>query len=413
MIEKWFSFFPRFIAKRINSQEGSSFARLISNIAVGSIGIGMATVILSSVIFNGFKDTIQEKIFSFSGHIQLSKYNREDAYEAVPVSLGAEIYSKAEDLPEIESIHHYTYKAGLLKTDDEVLGVVFKGVGSDFDSTRFYKNLVAGQGLDFQSERKRYSTETLISQEVSDRLRLGVGDKVVMYFVQDPPKYRKLTVKGIYETGIEDFDELFILGDYRLVQKINNWEDTLVGGFELFAADFDQLHDAYQAVIVHKDYYLDASVVTRKYGHLFDWFFMVSQNVKAILAIILSVASFNIISVMLITIIERTGMIGTLKALGATNKQLRQVFLLRGLRIGLKGLLWGNGLGIGLALLQQHFQLLPLDPENYYMDAVPILFNWVNIGLFNVVALLLVLLILLIPTFVVGSISPIRAIKFD
>lgn len=412
-MDKWFSLFPRFIAQRINSDQGSSFARLISKIAVGSISIGIATVILSSVIFNGFKDTIQEKIFSFSGHIQLSKYNRDDAYEVVPVSLDAEIYRTAEDLPEIRSIHHYTYKAGLLKTEDEVMGVVFKGVGADFDTVRFYKNLIEGQGLDLNPERKKYSTEVLISDQVANKLSLKVGDKVVMYFVQDPPKYRKLSVRGIYKTGIEDFDELFLLGDYKLVQKINNWPDSLVGGFELFASDFDQLYEAYQSIIVHKDYYLDASVVTRKYGHLFDWFFMVSQNVKAILAIILSVASFNIISVMLITIIERTEMIGTLKALGATNGQLRSIFLMRGIRIGARGLLWGNGLGIGLAWLQQHFQLIPLDPENYYMDAVPILFDWTNILLFNGVAIALILLILMIPTFIVGNISPIRAIKFD
>ncbi len=412
MKNKLFPFFPNFIAGRINSHQGTAFAQLIARIAIGSIGIGMTTVILSSVIFNGFRDTIQEKIFSFSGHIQLSKYNRDNTYEAMPVSLEAEIYQSADSLPEIAHIQHYTHKAGLLKTDDEVMGVVFKGVGEDFDTTRFYKNLAQGQGLLIDTA-KRYSTEVLISQKKADRMELEVGDDVVMYFVQDPPKYRKIQVRGIYNTGIEDFDELFILGDYRLTQRINNWSDSLVGGFELFATDFDRLLEAYQEVVVHKDYFLDVSLVTRKYGHLFDWFFMVSQHVQAILAIILSVASFNIISVMLIMIIERTEMIGTLKALGATNGQLQRVFLLRGLKIGLRGILWGNGLGIGLALLQQQFQLIPLDPENYYMDAVPILFDWGTILAFNVAALLLVLVILLLPTFIVANISPIKAIKFD
>lgn len=411
-MKQFIPYFPRFIAQRISSHEGTSFSRLIMRIAIGSVAIGMATVILSFVIFAGFKHTIQEKIFSFSGHIQLAKYTEGDSYEAPPVSLSASIYQNTSELKELDHIQRYSYKAGLLKTEEDVMGLVFKGIGTDFDTQRFDKNMLEGQGLQLSNTGK-YSTDILISKRVANKMQLKLNDEVAMYFVQDPPKFRKLTVTGIYNTGIEDFDDLFIMGDHRLVQRLNNWEDSLVGGFELFISDFDRLSEAYEEIVIHKDYYLNVDVVTRKYGHLFDWFLMVNQHVKAILAIILSVASFNVISVMLITIIERTEMIGTLKALGATNKQLRQVFLLKGVRIAGKGLLLGNAIGIGLSLLQRQFQVIPLDPENYYMNAVPILLDWSSIILFNLIALVMVVLILLIPTFIIGNISPIKAIKFD
>jgi lipoprotein-releasing system permease protein len=403
--------FPQFIAQRIGSQRGSAFARFIARIAIGSVAIGMAAAILSSAIFQGFRHTIQEKIFSFSGHVQLSKYNREDAYEVQPVPVHADIYRQAGEIEEVAHIQRVIYKAGLLKTDDEVMGLVFKGVGTDFDTLRFYHNLVEGRGLDLPDSG--YSSQVLLSRRVAEKMRIGVGSKVLMYFVQDPPKYRMLEVCGLYDTGIEDFDDLLLLGDYRLLQRINNWGDSLVGGFEVFGHGFEAMPDLMQALLVHKDYYLDATPVTDKYGHLFDWFFMINQHIKAILAIILSVAAFNIISVVLIMIIERTEMIGTLKALGASSRQLRRIFLLRGFRIAAQGLLWGNGLGIGLAALQQHTRLLPLDPANYYMDAVPVLFHWPSILLFNAVAILLVLGILLVPTFIIARISPIKAIKFD
>jgi lipoprotein-releasing system permease protein len=363
--------FSYFIAQRISSREGSAFYALIVRTAIGCIALGMATIILSDIIFNGFKHTIQEKIFSFSGHIQLAKYAQDNSFEVAPVPITADVYKAAKQMPEIQHIQVCSYKAGLLKTDQEVMGVVFKGVGSDFDTTRFYKNLVEGKGLELNDSS--YSKGILISKRMANRLQLSVGDKAVMYFVQDPPKYRPIEILGFYDTGIEDFDDLFLIGDHRMVQKLNNWEDSLVGGFEVFVNDFSKLDDTYQLLLAQKDYFLDAEMVTYKYRHLFDWFIMINQHVNAILAIILAVASFNVVSIVLILIIERTQMIGTLKALGATNGQLQRLFLYKGFQIMVQGLALGNAFAISIGLLQKHFRLIPLDAENYYMDAVPIL----------------------------------------
>lgn len=405
--------FSFFISQRLRSKEGSSFSALITKVAIGSVALSLAAMILTSIIFSGFTDTIQEKIFSFAGHIQVNQYMEANGFEEMPVSLNSHLYQNQEAFPDIAHIQRFSHKAGILKTKEEVAGVIVKGVGEDFDTTRFHRNLVAGRFIDYTGDT--YSKEILISRRSSDKLELDLGDKATIYFVQDPPKYRRVTVVGVYETGIEDFDELFVMGDIRMVQRLNHWSDSLAGGFEIFVKNFDKLDDAFERINKEIDYNLYPTKVNGndKFTHLFDWFVVIKQNASIFLSIILGVAVINILTIILIMILERTEMIGTLKGLGATDWQIQKVFVFNGFRLIGQGLLLGNLIGVGFGVLQQNFQLIPLDPQNYYMDSVPVMFDWVVIVGFNLLAFVVIAAIIFIPTLVITRIDPVKSIKFD
>ncbi|MBX2844524.1 MAG: FtsX-like permease family protein [Flammeovirgaceae bacterium] len=403
--------FPYFISKRIRSGTQNSFSSLIARIAIGSIAIGIAVMILSFAIFDGFKNTIQEKIFSFSGHIKTNKWVESNSYEETPVSTNLYLYQNALEIEGIKHIQVYSQKACILKTEDESSGAVMKGVGTDFDLELFQKNIIEGEFLDLSGSS--YSKDIIVSSITANRLELSLEDELIVYFVQDPPRIRKLNIKGIYETGIEDFDQMMVIGDNRLIQRLNNWDSTQVGGFELFIEDFDKLEEVSDKVWDEMDVGLQIELVTNKYVQFFDWFIMLNRNVFVVLVVILFVACFNIVSITLIMITERTNMIGTLKALGTTDKNIRKIFMYNGGRMIVKGLIIGNILGIGFGLIQQYFQLIPLDPANYYMSAVPIEFNWAIVVVLNILMTLMILIILMIPTIIISRIDPIKSIKFD
>ncbi|MEN7548607.1 FtsX-like permease family protein [Rapidithrix thailandica] len=404
--------FSFFISKRLRSKGGTDFSSLITKIAIGSVAIGLAVMIASALIFKGFKQVIQDKIFANAGHIQVNRFDLNKSYEEMPISTESEIYQNSQAIDDnIASVQRYSRKAALLKSNEEVMGVMLKGVYTDFDTLRFKKNIVEGRWLDFSDST--YSNEILISQKIANKMFLHVGDEVIMAFIQDPPRLRKLQVKGIYHTGIEDFDNLLILGDVRLIQRLNNWPDTLVGGFEVFLKDFDKLDESYEHIYNTIDYDLYPEKVTDTYVHFFDWFVILNRNVLIVSIIILVVASFNIISIMIIMIMERTPMIGTLKALGANNWQVQKIFIFNGIRLIAKGLFWGNIIGLGFGFLQHQFRLIPLDPENYYMEVVPVYFDWTLVILMNLLITLVVSIVLVFPTMIISRVEPIKAIKFD
>jgi lipoprotein-releasing system permease protein len=285
-------------------------------------------------------------------------------------------------------------------------------VGTDFDSTRFKRNISQGSFIRYDSSG--YSTDVLISQKIANTLLLDTGDNVRMYFI-DPPnnRIRKLHVRGIYDTGIEEFDDQVILGDIRLIQRLNDWPDSLVGGFEVFLKSSGQADQAEEALQDELDYSLFVEKVSDKYVQIFEWLNLINNNVVVFLALILFVACFNITSILLILIMERTQMIGILKALGAKNRQIRRIFTYNGLLLVVKGMLIGNVIGIGFGLLQSYFKIIPLDPENYYMSFVPIQWDFLTIVLLNLLTFVVVALVLGIPTVVILRIDPIKAIRFD
>jgi len=384
---------------------------MIHKIAIASIGIGLGIMIISFLILKGFQLKIQEKIISFGGHLQVTKFTLSRSYEEDPISKNLALYNDYSDYEYINHIQEFANKAGLLKANEEVMGVVLKGVSNSFDLSKFSQNIVDGKFPDLTQGKT--VNEIMVSQNIADKLNLEIGDDARLYFIQNPPRVRKLTISGIYETGMEDFDEKIILGDIRLVQSINNWPDSLVGGFEIFLNDFnkaDYYQDQLEDIVGYENY---IEKISDKFAEIFDWLSLLNRNVVIFLSLTLFVACFNMVSILLILIMERTQMIGVFKALGAANKLIRRIFVYNGMRLIAKGILLGNIIGIGFGMLQDKFHFLTLDPKSYYMEFVPIEWNWGIIILLNILTFIMVSLVLTIPTMIISTISPIKSIRFD
>ena len=373
-----------------------------------SIALGLAVMILSFLIMLGFQNTIKKKVYDFTGHLQVTQYMAGNTYNERPSS---DFYDSLDDKTGIARVQSYGYKYGLLQNEEGVEGIIFKGVGVDFDVENFREYIISGRFLEFDSAKT--SLEVVVSKKEAERMNLAIGGTVIMHFIQDPPRTRRLKIVGVYETGMEDFDDKLLIGDISLVRQLNNWQDNQAGGYEVFVsnmADIDKVHSSLFDQIGYNNFIQKSS---QRYIQIFEWLSLINNNVNILIFMVLLVASFNMISIVLILILERTPMIGTLKALGATDQFIRRIFVYSGVRLIIMGLLIGNILGIGLAALQYYFKLIPLDPNNYYMSYVPIEFNWpIIIGL-NILIFLIVSAVLYIPTLFISRIQPIKAIRFD
>jgi len=400
-----------FISSRISKPAQNTFSSTIHKIGIASVSISLATMILSFSILLGFRGIIQEKIISFGSHLNITKFTLTSSFLESPVSTNREVYTNPQEFPFIEHIQAYSHKPGLLKTNEDVLGAFLKGVGPDFNLERFRENMTEGDFIHYNEEGP--SNDVVISKIISNKLKVGVGDDLTVHFFQNPPRVRRLKISGIYETWIEEFDEKVILVDIKLIQRLNNWPDSLVGGFEVFIKDFNQINHDEEVLYENIDSDLYVEKITDQYQQVFEWLGLIKQNMMIFLVLVLFVASFNMISIIIILIMERTPMIGILKAMGSPDRQIRGIFAYNGWKLILWGLLIGNSLGIGLGLLQQKFHLIPLDPENYYMSYVPIAWNWPLILGLNVIVSLIILLVLFIPTAIISRIEPIRSIRFD
>lgn len=397
---------PYFISQRISTKKAGTFSSTIQKVAVFSVGIGLAVMIIAFAIMMGFKNTIKNKIYSFSGHVQITKYVNSNSYNENPLK-----YPEDLTLDEIANVVPFAFKAGLIETDQEVEGVVFKGIGSSFDTATFKQYLKQGRFVKFKEDG--YSTEVVISTYEADKLNLELGSEIVMHFFQEPVRVRKLTIVGIYETGMEDFDRKILLGDIDLARRLNNWAPEFAGGYEIYLQNVDQIDASQQKLYDKYGYDLYVQKTSSKFLQVFEWLSLIDNNVNILLFMVLFVASFNMISIILIMILERTPMIGTLKALGATNGLIRKIFVYNGMQMIIRGLLIGNLFGLGIALVQWKFQLITLDPSNYYMSFVPIEFNFWVVILLNLLVLGLVSAILILPTMFVARVEPMKAIKFD
>ena len=402
----------RFISKRISGELQESFSSTIHKIAVGSIMLGLAAAIVSFLIMKGFQETVKDRIYSFSGHIIITKFSMSNSTEETPLDINIDLYKNYKQLGYVRHIQEYAHKAGLIKTQDEVLGVVLKGVGKSFDSVAFNSNIIEGRFIHLPDSG--YSNEVMLSKIIANKLNVKVGDVVTIHFFQNPPRVRRLTVSGIYETNLSEyFDGKVVIGDIRLIARLNNWADSVAGGLEVFVKDVNHIDDAGQAMAESIDYDLNIEPVSNKYIQVFEWLHLLSRQVNILLMIILIVVCVNMISIILILVMERTQMIGMLKALGATNKLIRTIFLYNGINLIVKGLLLGNALGLSLCFIQYKFKLIKLNPEDYYMSFVPISWHWEIVAMLNLLTFLIVTVVLLLPTAIISRISPIKAIRFD
>ncbi len=402
---------PLFISKRISKPGLQSFSSLIHKIAIISISIGLGIMIISYIIMGGFKETITNKMVGFVGHLQITKYTLNSTYEELPISKEDSIYQFIDDLSYVKHIQGVAHKVGLIQTDEEIHGIVFKGVDENFNLDQFGQVISEGRVINNKTGEPSY--EIMISKKIADLLKLALQDEIRIYFIQNPIRVRKFKIVGIYTSGMEEFDEKLIIGDIWIIQQLNDWRNSLVGTLEIFIDDFDKLEEAEEELFRSTQYDLFVDKITDKHIEIFDWLSLVNRNVTILLTLILFIASFNMVSVLLILIMERTQMIGVLKAIGASNKFIRRIFTFHGIRLIALGLMWGNIIGLSFGFIQNKFKLIPLDPVNYYMEYVPIKWEWSGIIGLNILTFTVVTLVLIIPTLLISRIDPIKSIKFD
>ncbi len=450
-----------FISKRIRSAQAGSFSSTIHKVAVGSIAIGLAAAIVSFLIMRGFQSGVKEKVYGFSNHLLITKFTMNNAVAEQPFDFNIALYQHPEKFPFVKHVQEYSHKAGLIKTENEVMGIVFKGVGKSFNLPAFKENMVEGKFLSFPDSG--YSHDIVISRVIANKINAKVGDAIILHFFQNPPRFRKLKIVGVYETNLSDyFDSKVILGDLRLVQQLNGWTANQAGGLEVlidfnhfnsfqlwqddlgaywnaigervinnpeethkaartamamwsYKFDFDQaaLDEAQRQIGDAMDYDLNIETVRDKYIQVFEWLDLVKRQVRILLGIILIVVSVNMISVILILVMERIPMVGLLKALGAPNKLVRSVFIYNGMNLIAQGLLYGNVIGLGLCFLQYQFHLVKLNAHDYYMSYVPVEWSWSTVIILNGIVFAVVSLVLLLPTRFIARIQPVQAIRFD
>ena len=409
-----------FIASRLikDRNKGTAFSRPINVIAIIGIALGLAVMILAVSILTGFKQQIRDKVAGFGAHIQVVNFDANLSYETVPVSGNQPFVSKIRENPGIQNVQVFATKAGIIKTDENIQGVVLKGIGSDYDWSFFRSNMVEGETLSLSDTAR--SNDVVISRKVADMLGLKLGDSFSMFFVQDPPRMRRFTIHGIYETSLEEFDKTYLFCDINHIRSLNGWSDDQVSGFEIFIKDFDNLdymtdvvRDAIGYRVTEDEEQLKVTNIRSRYPQIFDWLGFQDTNVIIILILMILVAGFNMISGLLILILEKTNMIGVLKAVGADNKLIRNVFLYQAAWLTAKGLLWGNIIGIGLAYLQLKTEMISLDPSSYYLKSVPINLDPVHIVLLNLGTMIAIILMLLIPSQLIARITPVKAIRYD
>ena len=409
-----------FIAKKITYKNKSDkqISRPIINIATLGIALGLSVMILAIAIITGFKAGITEKLTGFGSHIQISNYDNNNSFETYPIDQNLIPIERLSQIEGVKHIQPYATKPGIIKTKDEIQGVVLNGASLNQDWSFFKNKLVEGEIINMIPSKK--SNQVLISEKLAKLLHLNVGEKLIMYFVQDPIRQRAFTISGIYNSGMDEFDKLFVICDMRHIQKLNNWEANQVSGIEITIDDFKKLdetkeiiRDNITGIFSNDGSTFKVRTIKQKYPQIFNWLEMLDINVWIILGLMILVAGFNMVSGLLIIILEKTNMIGILKALGTDNWSVRKIFLYQSAMIIGKGMLLGNLIGIGICLIQYHFQLISLDPVNYYLDTVPINLNWFHLLLLNIGTLIATVSMLLIPSYWITRITPSKAIKFD
>jgi lipoprotein-releasing system permease protein len=401
-----------FISKRIASARQSGFSSTIHSIAVVTITVGLGAAIVSFLIMQGFQDTVKNKIYGFSAHLQVTKFTMNNSTEEQPFFYNINLFNHPEQFPMVTHVQEYSHKPGLIKTEDEAMGVIFKGVGKSFDTLRFADNMVEGNFVAFPDSG--YSNDVVVSRTIADKLALKVGDRIVVHFFQNPPRFRRLDVKGIYETNLSEYyDTKIILGDLRLVQRLNDWADSVAGGIQVFVKDPELADEALVAIGESMDYdlYIEKTSVT--YNTVFEWLGLVNRQVIILLGIILTVVCVNMISVILILVMERVQMVGMLKALGARDGVIRSVFVYSGVSLILRGLFFGNLLGLGACFVQDKYKIIKLNAHDYYMSYVPVGWSIETVVVLNLLIFAVVTFVLLLPTAIVSRIRPINAIRFD
>lgn len=406
-----------FIAKRLITAKDykSSISAPIIKIAISAIAIGIIMMSISVATGIGLQQKIREKVSAFNGQIIISNYdNNNSDVTLVPISKKQDFYPNFKSVPEVSHIQAIASKAGIIRTENAFEGIIFKGVGADYDWNNIKEYLVEGKLPNFS---KTLNEEVIISKFLANRLNLKIGDSFNTFFIKEEqgkmPNSRRFKITGIFNSGFQDFDATYIIGDIRHIQRINKWTPDQVGAFEVFVKDFNNIKTTGDQIYEQTSSSLDTKTIVEKYSYIFDWLQLFDFNIIVILAVMILVATINMVVALLVLILERTQMIGILKALGANNWTVRKIFLYNAFYLIFRGLFWGNLIGIALLLIQQQFGVVQLNPENYYVNQAPVYINWGYVALLNLMTITVCFIVLLIPSYIITKISPVKAIRFD
>ena len=413
--------FPLFIAKRLYSEQGDKrkVSRPAIHIATAGVAIGLAVMIISVCVVLGFKHTIRDKVIGFGSHIQVADFLTLQQMEQYPIVVDDSMIDVLKHISDVAHVQRFAMKEGILKTDSDFLGVAFKGVGPDFDSTFIHNNMVEGSIPPFSDSVSH--NKILVSQLMADKLHLKSGQRIFAYFFDNNGvRTRRFTIAGIYQTNLKKYDETIVFTDLYTAVKLNGWESDQASGAELSVNNFDNL-DMVESRVISKvkgtvDHYgetYSSATIKELNPQIFQWLDLMDLNVWIILALMLIVAGVTMISGLLIIILERTSMIGILKALGARNKTIRHTFMWFAVFIIGKGMLIGNVLSLGLLALQQAFGIIKLDAQTYYVSTVPVEINALYIVALNVATLLISVFMLVAPSYLISHIHPAKSMRYE
>jgi lipoprotein-releasing system permease protein len=393
----------------------------IIRISLYGLALGFAVMLISVAVVTGFKSEIRNKVIGFGSHIQVVNFSSKNSYESLPISQNQPFLPQLATIKGIKNIQVFATKSGMIKTDEYNHGIVLKGVDHNYNWDFFRQNLIDGR-LPQLDDSKRVN-EIIISEQVSKLLKLELEESAVFYFINENeilPRLQQYKICGFYRTGLEEFDEVFVIGDIKQIRRLNDWKEDEISGFEIEVTDFKQIENIEQEVrntVIEyngeNSQMLRTESITRLYPQIFDWLSILDMNVWVLLVLMILVAAFNMISGLLVLILERSSMIGVLKALGSPNWNIRKVFLYLSFFLTSRGMLWGNAIGISIILLQKTFSIIKLDPTTYYVDVVPMNFSLLHLLLLNLASIIVTTVMLVIPSYLVSKISPDKSIRFD
>ncbi len=411
--------FEYFIAKRLikGKEHKSSISTPIIKIAISAIAIGMIMMLITVATGVGLQRKIREKVAAFNGHVLISSFDNNNSVESlIPIKINQSFYPDFTDVSGITHIQGVATKMGLIRTETDFDGVVVKGIGKDYNWDYFKEYLIEGRLPNYGDQ---LNEEILLSSYIASRLGLTIGDKVITYFLKknakrnSSPYIRAFQIVGIYNSGFQEFDETFLFADIRHIQKMNKWKPDEVGNFEVFIDDFDSIDQKGQEIYENIPSTLDSQTIALKYATIFEWLKLFDLNIIGIIGIIILVAGINMITALLVLILEKTPMIGILKALGSNDWSIRKMFLYNAGYLILIGLFWGNLIGVGLLILQKHYGVVGLNPETYYVSTAPVYIDMGYVLMLNAGTMILCLLMLLIPSYIISRISPTKSIRFQ
>jgi lipoprotein-releasing system permease protein len=405
-----------FIAKRIiaGKKYKNSISSPIIKIAITAIALGIIIMLIAVATASGLQTKIRDKMAGFKGHVQIVNYdNNNSDVSTTPINIEQDFYPEFDNIAGIKNVQIIASKGGIIRTDTDFEGIIFKGVSGDYDWSFFEEYLVAGKVPDFEQRRTK---EVLLSQTIMNRLQLKLNDTIAATFLKTAsstlPSSRKYNISGIYNSGFAPFDKNMMIGDIREVQKLNKWTENQVGSFEVLLDNFDDIEEKSDEIYREISLTLNANSITNLYPTVFDWIYLFDNNVWFIIGIMILIAGINMITALLVLILERVQMIGILKALGSGNSSIRKIFLYNATYLILKGLFWGNTIGLSLIGLQYFFEIITLNPETYYVATMPVHISIGEIFALNIGTLVLCFLMLVIPSYIITKISPSKSIKF-